>query len=83
MPRIERAFRQDDAHTVDATYEREARVHKMWDDERGEYWYHLEIQSFKVLTIRIAHHTDLSNSGDRAWAERQAEHYGIEIEDSE
>lgn len=51
-------------------------IHKEWDDARAEECYSL----YRTVTVQSTHGV---RSGNREWAERQAAHYGIAIQDAE
>ncbi|MFN3008614.1 hypothetical protein [Mycolicibacterium wolinskyi] len=54
----------------------EPRIVRFWDDGRAEYRYQLKVTKY-------LRYVTTGTSGDREWADRQAAHYGIEIEDTE
>lgn len=54
----------------------EYKIVRVWDDKWAEHTYQLKVTKYERYEAPGAY-------GNRAWAERQAEHYGIEIEESE
>lgn len=59
----------------------EYRLRRVWNTDKGDWEYWLDQHSYVVVTTRFNYYSNVGRTGDRAWAERQAEHLGIEIEE--
>lgn len=59
------------------------RLTKAWSPHAADYIYFLHSTTYRVVTVKFPHFDGARERGDREWAERQAAHYGIEIEDDD
>jgi hypothetical protein len=56
-------------------------IRKYWEDKLGEYRYEMvEVDASGKIADRVR---GFYGSGDKAWARRNAKHYGIEIEEED